>query len=327
MVTRLLAQLRRGGAGPVDVARVLLLRASLEGDAGQHARALRSHARALTLLQPLRRDLDAVRLRVQSRCAAAWIALERGEYGEARAGYRAALELAGRRLGRDDADTITALNGLGVVGKYTGQFGRAERYYQRALAAMQRADVDLSALATLHHNLGGLEHARGRPERGEPHARRSVELRVRSLGPGHPAVAADLAALAALLDAQDKFAEAERLYRRALQIFRRSYGPEHYELCVTYNNLGALAHRRGRWRTAERLYMRALAMKERLLGKDHPDVAMTLSNLGVLHAEAGRPADAARAYRRALTIFRRHLPRRHPSVQICLEAQAALAAR
>ncbi len=325
IVVRLLGRLRRGGAGPLDIARVLQLRASLDGAAGRTSLALRTHVRAVALLEPLRRDHDAVRLRVQGQCAAAWMHIERGEYAEARVIYRGALGLARRRLGPDDADTVIALNGLGVVGKYTGQFQRAASYYQRALAALaRRDDADLNMLATLHHNLGGLEHARGRPERGEPHARRSVELRQQLLGPDHPAVAADLAALAALLDAQDSFAEAETLYRRALVIFRRYYGSEHYELAVSYNNLGALAHRRGRLRQAERLYLRALAMKRRLLHEAHPDVAMTLSNLGVLYAESGRVGEAIRAYRQALAIFRRSFPDRHPSIRLCLAAQAAL---
>ena len=48
--------------------------------------------------------------------------------------------------------------------------------------------------------------------------------RGRALGPDHPAVAAAVAALAALLDAQGQDAEAEALYRRALRIFTRLYG-------------------------------------------------------------------------------------------------------
>lgn len=326
IVARLLVRLRRGGAGPVDVARVLQLRGALADDAGDARAALRSFAAAARLVAPLRRDPDAARLRVQIACAAAWVRVGRGEYDQARALYTAALRLARRRLGPVDDDTIAALNGLGVVGKYTGRFRSAEHYYDLALRALRgrRGRADAMTLATLYHNLGGLEHARGRPGRGEPHARRSVELRERALGPDHPAVAADVAALAALLDAQDRFDEAEALYRRALAIFRRVYGREHYELCVTYNNLGAVAHRRGRPRGAERLYRRALAMKEKLLGAGHPDVALTLSNLGALYVESGRVAEAAAAYRRALAIFRRHLPGDHPHLRACLEAQALL---
>ena len=76
-------------------------------------------------------------------------------------------------------------------------------------------------LATLYHNLGGLEHARGRYARGEPFARRSVALREQALGLDHPTVAADVAALAALLVGQGKYDEAEAFYQRALAIFTR----------------------------------------------------------------------------------------------------------
>jgi tetratricopeptide (TPR) repeat protein len=89
-----------------------------------------------------------------------------------------------------------------------------------------------------------------------------------------------VAALAAILDAQGKDAEAEALYRRALAIFERLYGPDHYERAVNSNNLAALLHARGEYAEAEQLYQRALAIKENLLGPEHPDMAMTLSNLG-----------------------------------------------
>ncbi len=74
-------------------------------------------------------------------------------------------------------------------------------------------------IATVYHNLGGLEHAAGNFARGEPFARRSVELREGAFGPDHPEVAADIAALAAILDGQQKYAEGEHLYRRGLAIF------------------------------------------------------------------------------------------------------------
>ena len=44
-------------------------------------------------------------------------------------------------------------------------------------------DPEHPDVATLYHNLGGLEHARGRYTRGEPWARRAVAVRERALGP------------------------------------------------------------------------------------------------------------------------------------------------
>jgi tetratricopeptide (TPR) repeat protein len=100
--------------------------------------------------------------------------------------------------------------------------------------------VDSSRAASLYHNLGGLEHARGRFAEGEPFARKSIELRQRVFDDDHPAVAHDLAALAALLDGQGKYDESEPLYARALEILTAELGDEHYEIAVNLNNLAAI---------------------------------------------------------------------------------------
>ena len=152
---------------------------------------------------------------------------------------------------------------------------------------MERAlGPDHPDVAAVYHNLGGLEHARGRYARGEPHARRAVAIREQALGPDHPDVAADVAALAAILDGQGKYDEAEPLYRRAwpsssastVRSTTRSPSPEQPG--------GALA-RKGDEMKAERLYRRALAIKEKALGPDHPDTALTLNNLAVLCKSRG----------------------------------------
>jgi len=88
------------------------------------------------------------------------------------------------------------LNDLGVVHKAQARFDDAGLVYRRALAiSAQAEDTDAAALATLYHNLGGLEHARGRYAVGEPFARRALEIRRGLLGPDHPQVAAAAAAL------------------------------------------------------------------------------------------------------------------------------------
>jgi tetratricopeptide (TPR) repeat protein len=151
-----------------------------------------------------------------------------------------------------------------------------------------------------------------------------VALREQALGVEHPAVAADVAALAAILDAQGKDAEAETLYRRALAVFARVYGPDHYEMAVNANNLAALLHARGEQAEAERLYQRALAIKERLLGPEHPDVAITLSNLAALYASLGWYVDAEALYQRALPLFEQALGPTHPHAQTCRQNYASL---
>ncbi len=158
-----------------------------------------------------------------------------------------------------------------------------------------------------------------------------MQIRETVLGPDHVAVAADLAALAALVQEQQRFDEAETLYRRLIAIFEAGFGPIHYELGVNYNNLAALHAARGNLREAENLYQRALGIKHRLLGHNHPDVAMTLHNLAMLYTQQGdndRARDLIRARGGHLRIqprartpenrsmqnrTRRTAPQRHPS--------------
>src|SRR5262249_10834297 len=154
----------------------------------------------------------------------------------------------------DDLDTAALLNGLGVLHKYQGRYDEAEPVYRRAPAVVEGTPGPAHPqAASLYHNPRRPGHPPGRAPpppplaapggraaAGEPWARRSVEVREKACGPDHPAVAADKAALAAILDAQGRFDEAEALYAEALAVFERIYGPEHYELAVNYNNLAAI---------------------------------------------------------------------------------------
>ena len=136
---------------------------------------------------------------------AAQYALSRGEYARAERLFGFALRVAERMLRANDVLVGALLNDLGMVHKYQGRFDEAERAYRRAHAIFLAARTEVSnELAALYHNRGGLEHARGHLAGGEPFARRGLELRERTLGPDHPAVAADAVALGAILDGQGK---------------------------------------------------------------------------------------------------------------------------
>jgi len=60
------------------------------------------------------------------------------------------------------------------------------------------------------------------------------------LGPDHPHVAADVAALAALIDGQERFEEAEALYQRALAIFKATLDPDHPHVLLCEENYAGL---------------------------------------------------------------------------------------
>jgi len=214
-------------------------------------------------------------------------------------------------------------NLIGVVGKYTGQFVRAERAYLRALDILRSAHGEWhDSVATIYHNLGGLAHARGDHVSGEPWARRAVDLRLHLHGPDSVLVAADRGAWAALLDGLGRYDEAEARLREALEVFRRTYGECHYEIAVTVHNLASLRHRRGRTAEAIEGYRHALELKQRLLGLDHPDLAPTLVNLAVAYREHDQSAIAQQLSGRAIAILASHVESDHPTLAAAFECHA-----
>ena len=205
-------------------------------------------------------------------------------------------------------------NELGMVYKYLGRFDKSRDLYRRALreapGLLSGAERDFF-LADLYHNLGGLEHARGRFRRGEIFARKGLQLRRRLAAGGGLVVAADKAALAALLDGQRKFTEAEELYRQVLRTYRRAYGASHAEIALVLNNLAALCQGTGRPKRAEAYYRASLAMKRQELGALHPRVAVTLNNLGMLYRAQGKARAAERCLGNARRLLLRSLGRAH----------------
>ena len=266
--------------------------------------------RALAILRRSADDLDLVRLRLQARIARAGLDRASGRYGRADRGLRAALAEVRRRLPRRDPLHLAVLNNLGVLRKAQGRYAEALAYYRRAQPLLTRRDRE--ARATLEHNLGGSEHARGRYAAAEPHARRAVTLRAAARGTSHPAWAADVAALAAVVEARGRFDEAAALYRRALAVFGRTLGARSLEVGLNLAGLAALEQQRGRPARARALYARALPVLEAHLGRHHPDVALTVNNLGVLERDDGRPTRARALFRRTAESFARVLGARHP---------------
>jgi tetratricopeptide (TPR) repeat protein len=254
---------------------------------------------------------------------------DRAQYAEAEALLLRALALAEEGCRGCELRVCSVENELGVLYKYTGKFDEAERAYRRALQLAERPPgyQDPATLATLYHNLGGLEFARERYADGEVWARRGVALRKQMLGADHPDVASDLAALGPLLDAQGKRQEAAAVMMRALGMQERAYGPNACELAAGLNNLAALRYAEGQREEALTLYTRTLGIKQRCFGPDHPDVATTLNNMAVLFKAKGNRQKATELYKQSLTILEKSLGPEHPKTIACRANYARLSSR
>jgi tetratricopeptide (TPR) repeat protein len=188
--------------------------------------------------------------------------------------------------------TVNALNQRGLACKAAGRYAEGRDCYLRALALVQRhARPDPDAVATLYHNLGGIEHARGDYQAAEVYARHGLSCRKALPVPDRLAVAADEVALGAILDGQGRYAESEALYTKALRVLRRSPDAPPYDLAVALHDLGTMYLLTGRLAPGRALLEEAVEIKRRALGPDHPSLATTLHNLRCGVGRRGFAAD------------------------------------
>src|SRR5262249_50332310 len=80
--------------------------------------------------------------------------------------------------------------------------------------------------------------------------RQALAIRLKALGEGHPHTAQSYGNLAANLNAQGKYAQAEPLHRKALAIRLKALGEGHPETALSYNNLAAPLHRQEKYAQA-----------------------------------------------------------------------------
>jgi tetratricopeptide (TPR) repeat protein len=229
-----------------------------------------------------------------------------------------ALRLLGPHRAKPTLDHLVLWNRIGMVYKYLGQFGEARKYYRAALrwceACLTGSDR-YDAVASLYHNLGGIEHSLRRFRRGEKYARAAVRWRLRMRPRDVLAIAGDRVALAAILDGLGKFGESEKIYLAAWKIYRQAFGAVHQEIAVVLNNLAAVYQKTGRTVRAEKMYRAALAMKIETLGGQHPDVGVTMNNLAMLLAAEGRLTGARRYFEKAHRLLAKTLGAKHPNTR------------
>jgi tetratricopeptide (TPR) repeat protein len=116
------------------------------------------------------------------------------------------------------------------------------------------------------------------------------------------------------LNAQGRYAKAERFAQKALELGEEKFGPDHPTTGTLLNNLALLYQRQGHYADAEPLYKRALAIYEKAHGPEHAHVATNLNNLADLYQKQGRYSAAEPLYKRALAIREKALGPEHPSV-------------
>ncbi len=249
--------------------------------------------------------------------------LEReGQHDHAVVVAKKALELAEKNLGPDHPDVATSLNSL------------AELYRSQARSLITgKLWLEKDCIPEPLF------------EQAEPHYRRALAIREKSLGPDHPDVATSLNNLAELLKLKGRlltirklfinspphqtkhlvYVTAEPLLNRALDIREKALGPDHPDVATSLNNIAELYTLiEDKKVNALQLHERALAIREKALGPNHLDVATSLYNLAriIIYDKDRTPLEriekAINYYKGALGIQEKALGPDHPDVVISM---------
>jgi tetratricopeptide (TPR) repeat protein len=222
------------------------------------------------------------------------------------------------------------LHSLGGLLRAQGEYGRAQQYYQEALAMRQQLfpkeqyPQGHSDLALSLNNLGNLLHEQGEYGRALQYFQDALAM-CRQLYPkdqypqGHPQLAISLNNLGALLQDQGEYARARQYYQDALAMYQALYPKGQYPqghplLAISLNNLGYLLQKQGEYQRARQYYQDALAMFQTLYPKaqypqGHAELAQSLNNLGTLLQTQGEYARALPYYQQALAMRQRLYPK------------------
>jgi tetratricopeptide (TPR) repeat protein len=217
-----------------------------------------------------------------------------------------ALGIGTQAFGPDDprlSDTLAALGGLA---RDQENYSEAERYFERALAGLQRfPNTSPLDVATAMDDLGDLYGLEGRFDDGERLLKQGLKVLDQAYGasaqtaPNYDKILNDLGNL--YKDA-GRLPEAEAALRRSLVITRARSGEDHPNAAATMGNLATVLENQSRFAEAEDLYKRTLVVYEKIFGPSHPTTAIGLNNLANVYVDESRPQEAAGLQQRALAI-------------------------
>ncbi len=244
--------------------------------------------------------------------AVAEILYRTGQYEEAEAAFRSALDRLG--AGADSAYARAELRyNLATTLRAMGRADDARVMYYQALAAW-RALMPKGHQSIIHtlNSLGLLAADRSAYVDSEATLREALTLAEIHRGLDHPDTQMIRVNLAAALLALGELREAELLCREALAVYAELHGPVHPAIAAARRNLGRVLHALGRLERAAVELEQALAIYEQTVGHMHPDSARILLLLAAVRSDQDYLETAAALTDEAVAILEQTLGPDHP---------------
>jgi CHAT domain-containing protein/tetratricopeptide (TPR) repeat protein len=236
-----------------------------------------------------------------------------------------ALTIRTAALGPDSPEVAEALNVLAGLGIRMGDFSGAIEIQERALRIWEKSRRP-DRVATALNNLAAVLYLTGDHSGALASHRRSLTLRIESLGREHELVATSLSGIGLDLAALGDLREARTYLLRAIAIQEKRFGAGSAEVGWTVGQLGMVDMQAGDYAGARPSLERATALLRAGSGEGHPDYAEALAALATTTAALGDAASARAVYERALHVQEAALGSAHPDVGLMLTRYARLLA-
>jgi hypothetical protein len=224
-----------------------------------------------------------------------------GALGEAAALRRRALDIALAAFGCDSASAAQAMAALALVDIERRRYLDAEPLLivaERVLA--DRVAADHPAMATISAGLARIALARGDTKPAEAWATAALAIARRN---PHGRSAEPLRALGAVLAAEQRFEEAERVLTEAVAQDKKQHGAGGVDTARSLSQLANLYLRQNRAGDALPLLEEAAAIDQTRLGPTHPVIADDLHDLGLAYAALHRLEEARAAFTAAIDVL------------------------
>jgi eukaryotic-like serine/threonine-protein kinase len=138
-------------------------------------------------------------------------------------------------------------------------------------------------------------------------AQRSLDTRLRVLGPDDPKTLESMAQMATVLIYEGHYPEAEKLERQALAGERRVLGSDDPLTLETMDHLGVVRGHQGHYDEQEKLEREVIDLGSRRLGAENEQVLRAMANLGAALWDQARYSEAEQVDRQLLDLDRRVL--------------------
>jgi serine/threonine-protein kinase len=257
-----------------------------------------AQARSLEAL----RDVPLVRAKLEH--VFGMIHYTRGQYAPAKQALEAALAESRKLSGPDAPESLETLQALGELSHFGADDERARALLEESLQRHTRVYGEHDArTARVLHSLAAVVEPRSMDESGEL-LRRSLQIRLETLGPMHRDVAESYAALAAHYTLRHDVQRARGMYLEALKVYPRPQDRRDPRAITLLNDYATFLEDMNEYPEAQVLQREAIAIARDVLGAETFPVANLLSNIGVTQAAMGAHVEAEASFRAAFESMR-----------------------